>query len=73
MWTVNINEREDGAYDVTATYTPASGVSFSYSSTIKKADAAAFISRCKTLLTSFQTRQSAIATAKAQMEAALNS
>lgn len=79
MWTVNITERDNGTYDVAATHAVVDaegktvGLAFSYSSTIRKTDAAAFVAKCKSLLTNFQTNQTAIQSAKTKLEAALNS
>lgn len=78
MWTVNINERDDGTYDITATFremvdnTP-TGASLNYTSTIKKVDDEQFVEKCKALLAEFQEKQSVMATLKEKMEASLNS
>lgn len=78
MWTATIRELDGGTYDVTALYTVLdgvgnpTGVTFTYNSTIRKTDAAGFVASAKSALTAFLTKQTAITTAKSQLEAALN-
>lgn len=72
MWIAITSYRDDGAVDVTATYTPQVGEPFSWSATIKQSDIDIFVQTAKAELLKFQTTASTEDALKTNIEAALN-